>query len=515
MPASIDSAKKAVLLKIRQTLSFARNHYEPIIFALALIIFIALFTIPGPMDAVSTCTQGAVDFSRQDQPIIPLAGEWKMETNPDVTTGKSFEFAVLPREWKNPYGTATYRLRVTGLDPECPYALRIPYMSSSFILKLDDGEIYRNGEAGLTRETTKPGYMPGVVTVPRGRTGFDLTLFVSNFHHRRGGPFQTILLGSESDVRHFDFWNLFFDGIVTVVFIFIGGLFIFNAMVRRVTMSLFIGFFYMFIGLTIFVDTPEVLVLRVFPRLDWTIYIKLDYLITYLLPLLALLATVRLFGGLSPRGVGMLTVPLGIIYAAILVTTPAFFTRINVVFQVYFLFICALVFAICMRGVIKRYPYAKTITIGFVIFFGMVLSGALYANNKIRHGQYLPLSFISSLFNLSWISHCILDFVSYACMIVLANVFSVLFFLKSPDLVPSRRPSDGESEAVNLREKGIAAGLSSREMEITTLVLQGKRNVDICDELCISMSTVKTHLSRVFKKTCVQSRSELFFYFHR
>ncbi len=50
--------------------------------------------------------------------------------------------------------------------------------------------------------------------------------------------------------------------------------------------------------------------------------------------------------------------------------------------------------------------------------------------------------------------------------------------------------------------------LSERELEVLRLAATGKSNKDIADELCLSKRTVQTHLSTVFAKMQVGSRTE-------
>ena len=50
--------------------------------------------------------------------------------------------------------------------------------------------------------------------------------------------------------------------------------------------------------------------------------------------------------------------------------------------------------------------------------------------------------------------------------------------------------------------------LSDRELEILQLLVQGLSNSEIGDELFISRSTVKNHISSIFGKLCVNSRAE-------
>lgn len=51
--------------------------------------------------------------------------------------------------------------------------------------------------------------------------------------------------------------------------------------------------------------------------------------------------------------------------------------------------------------------------------------------------------------------------------------------------------------------------LSDREIEVTVLVLEGYNNQKIAQQIFLSVPTVKTHVSNVFKKTGVQNRFEL------
>ncbi len=57
------------------------------------------------------------------------------------------------------------------------------------------------------------------------------------------------------------------------------------------------------------------------------------------------------------------------------------------------------------------------------------------------------------------------------------------------------RPEGGES-------------LSTREMEIMKLASRGMSNKDVAEELCLTVRTVKAHLSNIFSKLGVASRTE-------
>jgi len=57
-------------------------------------------------------------------------------------------------------------------------------------------------------------------------------------------------------------------------------------------------------------------------------------------------------------------------------------------------------------------------------------------------------------------------------------------------------------------------GISDREVEVAQLLLKGYSYQKIADELIISISTVRTHVTNIYKKSGVKSRYELYHAFH-
>jgi len=51
--------------------------------------------------------------------------------------------------------------------------------------------------------------------------------------------------------------------------------------------------------------------------------------------------------------------------------------------------------------------------------------------------------------------------------------------------------------------------ISSREQDIVRLILDGKSNKEIEEELFISFHTVKNHISSIFRKCAINTRHQL------
>ncbi|MFS0613284.1 response regulator [Lederbergia ruris] len=61
-------------------------------------------------------------------------------------------------------------------------------------------------------------------------------------------------------------------------------------------------------------------------------------------------------------------------------------------------------------------------------------------------------------------------------------------------------------------KRSLHEDLTSREMEILTLMTQGKTNKEMADELFIALKTVKTHVSNILSKLEVQDRTQAVIY---
>lgn len=52
--------------------------------------------------------------------------------------------------------------------------------------------------------------------------------------------------------------------------------------------------------------------------------------------------------------------------------------------------------------------------------------------------------------------------------------------------------------------------LTSKEKEVTLMILEEKKNQEIANEMFVELSTIKTHINNIYKKVGVKNRKELF-----
>ena len=72
------------------------------------------------------------------------------------------------------------------------------------------------------------------------------------------------------------------------------------------------------------------------------------------------------------------------------------------------------------------------------------------------------------------------------------------------------RLNDGTYTLIRLNSLSAAHGLTDRETELFHLVMQGKTNLQIANDMFISEGTVKAHLHHIYQKFGISSRKELF-----
>jgi len=83
----------------------------------------------------------------------------------------------------------------------------------------------------------------------------------------------------------------------------------------------------------------------------------------------------------------------------------------------------------------------------------------------------------------------------------------VLHFAGGAGEEPNTRKTESrEDPDARLRAAIERLGLSEREREVVALVLEGRSNKEIADQLFVSLATVKTHLYRIYRKASVPSR---------
>ena len=185
------------------------------------VIISALMINLNSTAAVPTAVKGVIDLREINNPakfIVKLNGEWEFYwgklLHPDDFKSDSPPpdyFGIVPSYWTDypqesvrtaKSGFATYRLTVllpAGI--ESPLAFDMPVFDSSYDFFVNGKYIGSNGTPGITENATIPEYKRNFFRVVPESDTMRIIINVSNFHHRRGGFWLPVKMGTLPEVQ--------------------------------------------------------------------------------------------------------------------------------------------------------------------------------------------------------------------------------------------------------------------------------------------------------------------------
>ncbi len=226
---------------------------------------------------------------------VLLNGEWEFYfgqllnpgENPPIKTYTEF-----PTLWNNTtvngknlpaFGYATYKLDVLLPKHGPKLVLQIPEVYSSFRMYVNGELNGENGIPGKTKETSVPYWSTIISTIiPNNADTLHLLLQISNFHHKRGGPYHQIVLGDRKMIILKKNRQIALDftlaGCLFMGGLFFIGLYLFGQHDKAI---LFFALFCITYGYRIAGVSPYSLH-TILPDVSWFITIRLEYITLFL-----------------------------------------------------------------------------------------------------------------------------------------------------------------------------------------------------------------------------------------
>jgi len=152
--------------------------------------------------------------------IIKINGEWEFYWNKLLKPGdfqekKELEpdlYGKVPSYWTDysrdslkitSLGFATYRLRVLlPAGYRSAMGFNVPVFDSSYDIYIDGKLMGGNGVPGKSESESRPEYARLFFRFIPSKDTMEIVLNVANFHHRRGGFWQTMKMGTFSEVQN-------------------------------------------------------------------------------------------------------------------------------------------------------------------------------------------------------------------------------------------------------------------------------------------------------------------------
>ena len=393
-----------------------RKAFLPLLLSIAVFCLSACkSTGPAPPRAV----RGVIDlrgWDFQSNGPADLTGEWEFYWQRHLSP-TDFSLAASPTpsgymrvpEFWNGFrmdglklpgqGFATYRLTVLLADPGEPLALEIREISTAYVCFLDQTPVVSVGAAGATQATTVPSQHPVLVPFQPQSDRVHILLQVSNFHHRRGGLWERIRLGTETQMRRelalrrqIDFFIL---GGIVIMAVYHLSLFIVR---RKFRPTLYFGIGCLLVASRL-LTTDERCILQLVPDLDWSLLIKLEYVSFYL----AVPAFALFLRSLFPRVNrwllrAVLTIALTF-SAVVLVTPPVIFTHTLPYYEVFTVLLFVYTFGLLLSKPARQQFEAFLLLLGMLVFGLTVLNDMLYVERVIHTAFLAPFGLLVFIFS--------------------------------------------------------------------------------------------------------------------
>ncbi len=395
-------------------------------------------------------------------------------------------------------------------------ALWIPNASTAYRLWVDDELVAESGTPGTDRRESRPHYVMNTAQFPvsdSGRARF--VLQVSNYHHRRGGMWKPIKLGTPSQVALLDVHETTYDLLLLGSFVALG---LFNFFLywtnrdttgktnRGIAVPVLLSIAFLALIIRVMV-TGQILTTRLIPGFPWGLQLRLEYLSAMVVLISFAWISERAYPGVVPRRViwfitGFVGVNAAIALFFPVMTYSRVVTSYNIIKSITLLGMTIRFFVWALKG----HKDALAMVGAIMIFFLITLGETLHYREIILSRDFAPVGFLVSIFGSSGTNQTLIYLVSTVATLVVMLVVFNLFVLKV-SLTFLR--SESKLTPLDFGSLSSRYGITGREEEILQLVAVGKSNKEIAAELFISEGTVKNHLYRIMRKLDVGNRTEI------
>jgi two-component system sensor histidine kinase ChiS len=367
---------------------------------------------------------GVIDLSEYDfkkHGPVKLSGEWAFYWNRFITpeiinseeitsTRKLIRFPSIWNSHKHEgkevgsNGYATYHLRVKVNKTDEQLALKILTFSTAHQLFANGKEISRAGTPGTTRETSEPMYNPEVVEVEPENGILDIVIYISNFHYKKGGPWRTILIGIEDDLRQMRNNSIYFSIFLFGCFIIMGLYHLTLFLLRRGDHApLYFGLMCLaFSGRVI--ATNEYFIITMIPSIPFEAIIKTEYLSMYIgVPLFAMFWR-SLYKDYYFKHIFTIVLVISAIASlTVLVTGADIYTYTIVPFQIMTALLIIYCFIVLTILSFQKKEGAFFFVLGFLFVGLTAINDMLNSNYIIRTYDLLPFGFLFFVFSMAFL----------------------------------------------------------------------------------------------------------------
>lgn len=381
-----------------------------VVLAVALLVWIGRGgTSPSQPPTAQDGVLDLRDWDFRSDGAVDLHGEWRFFPDRFVKPGEDIradQTIEVPGYW-NRYseaswwragsGFATYALTVLLPETPGPLAINAGSVQTAYTLYAGGQRVASAGSSGVDRVSTTPAYRVNVEPLAIGPENSELqvTLHVSNFHHRLGGIWEEARLGAQTQMETAQSRAIQAEVFLSAVILTVGMYhLVFFLLRHRERASLWFSLFCFAVVLRTLV-TGQMRASVLFPGLPWGVLLKVEYLSFYVsLPIFLLYFASVFPDELSSRVMRPFYL-LAAAFSAVVLATPArIYTWTVQPFQVMTVVCGIVVLAGVVRAILHHRDGAIILCSASIVFFSAVVNDVLHANQLVDTLFLVPAGFL-------------------------------------------------------------------------------------------------------------------------
>ena len=351
--------------------------------------------------------QGVFDFKKSEGFTNPekfesvkLDGDWEfypyefLDTSAKDLSGKKPIYLAVPGVWNNVfnggYGYGTFRLIV--ILPESlkkPFVFKIPEQGTAYAMYVNGALIASNGQVGKTMETSIPQYRPLITSTIIPERQIEIILHISNFHHRQGGLWYSILIGYEDTIREIRERNLLLDFFLLGSILIMGIYHITLFTLRRKDKSPLLFALFCFVIILRLLSFNEKYLSHIFPDIPFALSSKIEYLSYYMaVPLMSNFLYSIFPDEFNEKILKLIWIVSLLFSGLVAVTDIRTYSQTATIFHSFTLCSLSYFIYVIILSILNKRDGGKTILVGmFLIIFGT--ANDILFSMEIIHTEYI------------------------------------------------------------------------------------------------------------------------------
>ena len=289
----------------------------------------------------------------------------------------------------------TYHLRVRLPESESVLAARIQSALSAYDLWVGDQLVASVGKPGESESTTIPLYTPRSGLFSAAENPLSITIHIANFHHRDGGLYRSVRLGTPQQLISHERRSSMTDMFVLASIAVMAGYHLIHFGYRRqeVTSLYFaLGCLALMIWHS---SNSEHLLGDFFPGLDGKVGLKIDYCSFFASVSFFSLFTRAMFPRYYPKVLIWLVLSTSAVMIVGALTSSMYrASQLIPIFQLLTLVYALVTIACLIRACWCRTQLAGYILLGLFVFIATVVNDFLYSNGLVQTSWLSPFGLV-------------------------------------------------------------------------------------------------------------------------